>query len=234
MKLPIDPKERKESCESHGEYASKNVLGNIWTKCPVCTKAEIAEDGKKEWIKRLNKAGIDRRYHQTTLKSYKATTKDQKAALEAACTFADNYPDFRRQWHPMAFLGSPGCGKTHLAAGVAIRVISKHNGGVLMVKSSGIAAAVKETFNSSGSEKAVVDRFARVGLLIIDEICEDISDFDRRILFDVIDKRYSLELPMIVISNLDADRFEKAVGERAYDRLRENHVYVPFCWKSYR
>jgi DNA replication protein DnaC len=134
----------------------------------------------------------------------------------------------------MAFLGSPGCGKTHLAVGVALRVMKKHNGGVLMVKSSAIAAAVKDTFNSRRSETSVIERYAKVGLLIIDEVCEDISDFDRRVLFDVIDRRYNAELPMIIISNLDASQFKTAVGERAYDRLRENHVYVPFCWDSYR
>ena len=234
MKLPINPAVKKETCKEHGEYESKNVLGKIWTKCPACTSKEIESDKRAEWVKKITKAGIDKRFHGSTFNTYVADTKEQKEALASAIAFADSYPSIRRQWHPMAFLGSPGCGKTHLAASVAIRVLNKHNGGVLMAKASSIASAVKETFSTNKSEASVIERYSCVGLLIIDEVCESLSDFDKRVLFDVIDKRYSLELPMIIISNLEADDFKEVVGERSYDRLRENHVYVAFCWESHR
>jgi len=60
------------------------------------------------------------------------------------------------------------------------------------------------------------------------------TDYDRSLLFEIIDKRYQERLPTVVISNLKIAEIGPATDERMMDRLRDNCTVLVFDWGSYR
>ena len=43
----MEIKSRRDSCETHGEFDSRNFFGAIWSSCPVCENIR-REAGKAE------------------------------------------------------------------------------------------------------------------------------------------------------------------------------------------
>jgi DNA replication protein DnaC len=85
------------------------------------------------------------------------------------------------------------------------------------------------------NEVDMLDDFARASLLVIDEIGVGFgSEAEQVQLFDIIDARYKHRRPTILLSNLPAKDLKTALGERAYDRLREGSQILVCQWGSYR
>ena len=72
-------------------------------------------------------------------------------------------------------------------------------------------------------------------LLILDEVGVQFgSDFEKQILFDVLNERYEKLKPSILLSNIPGDQLADYLGERVTDRLRENGgKMIGFDWDSY-
>ena len=71
---------------------------------------------------------------------------------------------------------------------------------------------------------------------VIDEIgAQKGSEYELGLLHEVIDRRYQLVLPTVVVSNLPANALDQFIGDRALDRLRQNGGQaVGFSWSSMR
>lgn len=61
------------------------------------------------------------------------------------------------------------------------------------------------------------------------------TDNERNLLFSVLNERYEQIKPTILISNLKLSEIKAVIGERAFDRIRENggRAFV-FDWESWR
>jgi DNA replication protein DnaC len=89
--------------------------------------------------------------------------------------------------------------------------------------------------DSEVSELRMLDRFAKIPLLVIDEVGVQYgTDSEQNHLFDVLDRRYREMMPTILLTNQDKDGFKTFVGERVYDRMTECARWVSFTWQSYR
>ena len=133
------------------------------------------------------------------------------------------------------FCGGVGAGKTHLAVGIAHRLMEQ---GRIAVFTSVINAIrrVKDTYRrDSGGQAQVVAGFIRPDLLILDEVGVQFgSETEKMILFEIINGRYEQLKPTIVISN-HKDALTDYLGERVVDRLREGGGrMLIFDWPSYR
>jgi DNA replication protein DnaC len=54
-------------------------------------------------------------------------------------------------------------------------------------------------------------------------------------MFDILNERYEKRHPSLLLSNLTPGEVKTFLGERVYDRLREDGGQcVPFDWESYR
>lgn len=239
---------RMQSCEKHGEYESRNVLGKIWTKCQQCTAEERAEESRieadrqimirqYEWERKLGDSGIPERFATRTLESYKAATIGQKNALLFAQDYAAKFDDVIETGRCAVFCGKPGTGKTHLSIGIGIEIM-KVGRLVLFTTVQRMMRRVKDTFkrDSEESETDVIKLFVRPDLLIIDEIGIQFgSDFEKNMMFDILNERYEKRSPTLLLSNLEPDEVKSFLGERVFDRLREDGgKCIPFDWESHR
>ena len=73
-------------------------------------------------------------------------------------------------------------------------------------------------------------------LLILDEVGVQFgSETEKLMLFDVLNERYEKRKPCVLLSNLAIDDVKAFLGERVFDRLREDGgEAVAFDWESYR
>jgi len=246
--LVVDPEIRHGNCPDHGKYESRNIIRMVWSGCPVCAieqqatrqieEAEKAASEKHQaWQRRLGEAGIPERFKNRTLVSYQAASEGQKRALAFAASYADQFDKVAETGRSAIFCGKPGTGKTHLAVGVALQVMGKGRCAMFTTVQRAMRR-VKDTFRKGAeeSESEAIAMLTYPDLLIIDEIGVQFgSEFEKNLMFDILNERYEKRRPTLLLSNLTVQEVKAFLGERIYDRLKEDGGQcVPFDWASYR
>ena len=238
-------------CPEHGAYTATNFLGEHWTACPKCL--EILQEKQEEeslqkqkeaalereqlkWKAKINGAAIPERFKDRTLDSYIARTTGQKKALAFSKEYAENFDQVMKEGRSAIFVGKPGTGKTHLAIGIALEIIKQQRSPVFVTVQR-LIRRVKDSWHTKNeTESEVVDAFASPDLLILDEVGVQFgSEFEKQMLFDVLNERYEKLKPSILLSNIPREQLSDYLGERVTDRLRENGgKMIGFDWDSYR
>lgn len=243
-----NPQVREVECEKHGTFEAENVFRNIWTTCPSCMADARAADAVKaeakrkaeeveRWERRIGMAGIPERFRDRTLASYAAKSKGQEAALAFAQGYAREFKANAETGRSAVFVGLPGTGKTHLAIGIALDVMGQGYS-ALFTTTMRALRRIKETWSrdSEETEREAIAALTYPSLLILDEVGVQFgSDTEKLILFDVLNERYEQRKPTLLLSNLTADEVRGYLGDRIFDRLREDGgQVVVFDWESYR
>lgn len=243
-----DPVPKNEKCEKHGDFESRNIFGKVWSSCPTCTaEQKVISDrlhAEKEqaerniaWQRRIGEAGIPERFKNRTLDCYKATNSGQKRALAFMTEYAEQFNLVRETGRSAILCGIPGTGKTHLAIGAALHIMASGKIAAFTTVQRMIRR-LKDSWrnDSTESESDVISMLVYPDLLIIDEIGVQFgSDFEKNFMFDLLNERYEKRKPTILLSNLTAVEIKSFLGERVYDRLKEDGGQcVSFDWKSYR
>jgi len=242
------PNVRTEACETHGEFESTNRFRDVWSKCPACAKERLEQDEAREaerqrreaiaeWERALGTAGIPERFRSRTLESYRADSPQQQAALRFATDYANNFPEVTKSGRGGVFIGKPGTGKTHLAVGIALAIM-EDGYSALFTTAMRALRRVKETWSrdSEETEREAIAALVYPHLLILDEVGIQFgSDTEKLILFDVLNERYEKRKPTLLLSNLTLAEVRDYLGERIFDRLREDGGQVlVFDWSSHR
>lgn len=223
-------------CELHGAATVLVRTGLAWY-CPECLAAEKRSEYDATWARERNTtlhsiAGIPSRYRG---QRFTATTPAHKAARAMAASFRD-FVLAEGKWACLILIGEPGTGKTLLACEFAESYIAKLCRSVRYVTAKGMISEIQASYSREGkSEDGEIERFVQYDLLILDEI-DAVPDKDnaKLLLTEIINRRYSNDRPMIVISNQQIDGLSKFVGDRVLDRLHENAFVCLFDWSSFR
>ncbi len=247
--LHSDPKTRMAVCDVHGQYPSRCFIGNVWSRCPTCEAdrldrehREIEDRARRErlaaWQSKIGDAGIPERFQSRTLDSFVAETPEQHRALAFSRSYADNFDDVLATGRSAVFIGKPGTGKTHLAVGIGLQVMREQGRTVLFTTVMRAIRRVKDSWSkdSRESESQAVKAMVFPDLLILDEVGVQFgTDFEKNILFDVLNERYERRKPTLLMSNLQLDAVRGYLGERVMDRMREDGgQFIPFTWDSHR
>lgn len=247
--LHAEPKTKPAVCDTHGAYESRCFIGSIWSKCPACgaetAAKERAEAETREresrlqaWQRKIGDAGIPERFRDRSLSGFVVKTGAQGNALEFAKGYADNFDAALKTGRSALFLGKPGTGKTHLAVGIGMQIMQRDNRSVLFTTVMRAIRRVKDTWSrdSRESETDAIAALVFPDLLILDEVGVQFgSDTEKLILFDVLNERYEKRRPTLMLSNLGLDDVRAFLGERIFDRLREDGgESIVFDWESYR
>lgn len=236
------------TCEIHGEYTSSLIAMRSlthWSGCDKCAAirdAERQEEERRQRIMReinfrIERSGIPLRFADRTLDNYDAQPGLQSEVLEFSKHYAANFAEYLKTGTSVMFLGLVGTGKTHLAIGILRAVIHSGNTGKYFTVSR-IMRDVKDTFHKHAelSESEVLERLIKTDLLVIDEIgVHRANEFEANTLFEVINGRYEALKPTLLLANLNLREMRESVGDRVFDRMRENggRAFV-MDWKSNR
>lgn len=257
--------EQHEVCcragRGHKNYDEQLVeqFGGGWyrTECPACQwellynkpkedeRRQAAEKAaaEQELSADLIATGITPRFRGCTFDNFLTDggNAGKVRALNICRGYAEKFAEHYRQGRALMLLGEIGNGKTHLACAILQHVVREEGASGLIVTAEAIFQAVTDSFrNGAGPSKSdLLQELAEVDLLVIDEVGMHTPrpgrDFMPGLLHEVIDRRYQLVLPTILVSNQTRDALPDFIGPRAVDRLRENGgLMAPFTWQSAR
>lgn len=137
-----------------------------------------------------------------------------REAYEAARAYAQN-PD---GW--LFFLGSYGCGKTHLAAAIAHEVLEHQNMRVLFQVVPDLLDHLRSTF-APDQATSYDERFNAIrtaDLLVLDDLgTENSTPWATEKLFQIINFRYNDRRPMIISSNRNFEKLDPRIASRLSD-----------------
>ena len=245
--------EENRVCAFHGPYtvklftiAGSRVHGS--RGCPIC-QTEADEWRKKRHdeqrmrqieasrIARHERSRIPLRFKTRRFDNYIVENDGQAKALSLCRSYADSWPKVIQSGAGLIFSGKAGAGKTHLACSIAYEVIER-GGEVIFATVAEVMRQIKRSFakDSDTTEQKEIDHFSGIPLLILDEVGMDYgTDFNKALIFEILNKRYENVLPTILLTNLDTPALVEYMGERLVDRMREGGGrMVSFTWDSYR
>lgn len=246
--------DRSAVCPSHGPYTAKHVFGKIWSYCPVCeedraTKEREAKRAADEALererlqKRMALSGLVGRFQAATFENFETSSAAQEHVKTACRNFVESLDG---KSGGLWLVGPPGTGKTHLGSAMVNYVIREQKKRAAIQSAREIVRMLRATWASNreprsyfderpATEEGLIEFFGSLQLLVLDEVGVSYgSDSETVQLFDVLDLRYRNELPTVLLSNLPVGELKGALGDRAYDRLREGAILVPCKWESRR
>ena len=133
-------------------------------------------------------------------------------------------------------IGGVGTGKTHLAVCICKALCDKGIG----CKISTVTKIIREVRSSwknktSETEQDIINSYLDPRLLVIDEIGSQYgTDSERITVNEIINDRYEMMLPTILIGNVTMSELTDIMGARVLDRVAHNGMQLVFDWKSYR
>ncbi len=238
------------TCEKHGDFERITLIGKAYrgvenvkhSQCPECVKAELADIEASLRALRvadlIDNAGIARRFEACEFDNYQAINQDAAKNLAACQRYASSWPERLNAGTGLVMTGNCGTGKNHLAVSMVKNIVRNHLASVEVTDVMRLTRAVKSTWrhNAETTEEEVIERFASLDLLIIDEVGVQFgSPTEMTILQEVINARYESVLPTILISNLTFEQLKESIGERIVDRVTDGgRNRLAFGWESYR
>lgn len=231
------------TCDQHGDFESTQYWRDQWSSCRACGLED--EQRRVEETKRLQRedrqctyrreSGILGRFVEASFETFTATSEEQRVVLQACRDYATAF--HRDQASGLWLIGPPGTGKTHLGAALVNALITEHTAPAKIASAREIIRRLRSTWRreSPETEEQVIDDYASVALLVVDEIGVGFgTEGEQTQLFDVLDKRYQLKRPTVILSNLTAPLLKTALGDRLYDRMREGAKALVCQWPSHR
>ncbi len=181
---------------------------------------------------------ICKRFENVSFDNYKAETSEQKKLVEELKQgvkggFSNN----------ILIIGGVGTGKTHLAYSVVNALAEKktaNNGYRYYSETSVIYRPIKSIIDNiraawKDPEAAEMNSYCSVPLLIIDEIGVQYgTESERTELYEIFNRRYEDELPIIAVSNHDKDALLRILGQRIFDRLTGGAKIFELTGRSFR
>ncbi|MBQ6536698.1 MAG: ATP-binding protein [Firmicutes bacterium] len=134
----------------------------------------------------------------------------------------------------LLLMGKVGCGKTHLAAATANRVLDQ-GGEALFLVVPEFLDQLRFSYrreNEGLDEAEIISRTYNVPLLVLDDLgAHNYSDWVCNKLFTIINHRYNRNLPSVITTNLDLRDLEDKIGDRSTSRIVEmcriSNILVP-------
>jgi DNA replication protein DnaC len=135
----------------------------------------------------------------------------------------------------IALVGNRGSGKTQLAE-QAVKGATSTELSAFYTRAMTIFLEIRATYRSETlTELAVVEKFCTPRLLVIDEIqVRGDSEWEGKVLDNIIDERYGAMRDTLIVGNLKPDTLRKSLGPSVMDRLNETGRIIECAWESFR
>ena len=190
----------------------KVFLRNSMEKNELEAREYLLEERYKKVKSLLNNNGMPPLFKKKNFDNYDKNYNSM--AFNRAKDFVDNFP----QSKGLLLIGSVGVGKSHLAASIVNELNNKlyscYFGNIV-----DIIGFVKSTYNKNSlltESEAINIMTEQIDLLVIDDLGkESNSEHNLALLYQIINKLYENEKPLVITSNFGAVDLNKKLGERS-------------------
>ncbi len=170
----------------------------------------------KERQRKINEisksSGLPKRFKKKTFKNYER--RANPIVYEKAKDFAERFPDINKG---LLLVGPVGTGKTHLAAAISNKLISRLYS-VYFGNTTDIMSFIKSTYSKDAEVtevEAVKLMTEKVDLLVIDDLGKENETTNTiAVLYQIINRLYENEKPVIITTNYNSIDLAKKLGER--------------------
>lgn len=271
IKNPQPPDEQCEFCGKalhHEGFVFSNTV-MMWS--PYAERCDC-EQAKKKWAEhdaekereeqekkrqeqyelqqaRINKllgaSGIGKRFQQRIFSTFKTDTPARAKAYQIAKDYADNFAIHMEDGTGLYIEGTNGTGKTHLAAAIAMQLMTEQKIPCICRTTGDLLMDIKAAFDKEGvTEQAILKVYKDVSLLVLDDLGkEQCTDWSISTLYSIINDRYERMLPTIITTNYNSDDLVRALTPKGYDnykavaivsRLQEVSRVLTMAWQDFR
>ncbi len=232
------------------------MLGKKTVVQPSCDcEVEALEKSVREAEKRSENRRIEKlfsiskmgsRLEGSTFDNFKSRAGAGRAFVESK-RFVDEFD--RNQGIGLMMFGTPGSGKSHLAAAITHELLAKEKSVVFQAVPE-LLERIRSTFNKNAkeSEQQIMKALQSCDLLVLDDIgSERVTGWVYEIFFRIVDGRYRNERPIVYTSNLtpkelelrfsefeDGHNLESEQTPRILDRITETSDFIKVTASSYR
>ena len=216
----------KDRCPVHGDTMFRIPGGKI-----ICERCARYEESDQVADVAPAPLYLPPRLARCSLDNYIPGCGASKKALDAVIEYLDTWPDIGG----LIMLGRTGTGKTHLAAALCT-ALSLRRVKCEITTIYGLIRKVRATWGSrDADEDAITRRYCDVDFLVLDEIGSQYgSDAEKIIISEIINYRTEHDRPTAIVGNITVSEAKKSIGERAFDRIKDNGIIVAFTWQSHR
>lgn len=197
----------------------------------------------REWQATLNSrrqalwAERGERYRNCTLGNYQITCKEQAETVKRLHEYVLDFGNMISDGVNIVLLGPSGTGKDHLVASMFDPAIDF---GLTILWTSGVRlfARFRDAIDSSKNETRLISEYTRPDVLVLSDptpISSGLTDYQRSVLYAIVDERYSAKNPIwATINAAGPNEAALALGIQTVDRLRDGAVSIACNWPSFR
>ena len=175
-------------------------------------KQLVAQERQRKIDEMGRESGLPKRFRYKSFENFR--TSDNPEAYMKADEFADKFPEVGKG---LLLIGPVGTGKTHLAAAITKTLIDKLYT-VYFGNITDIMSRIKNTYAKDAEidESEIIRMMTeRVDLLVIDDLGkEDETPNTMRVLYQIINKLYENEKPVVITTNFNSSVLARKLGER--------------------
>lgn len=172
----------------------------------------IRQKHQQRSIEILAKSGLGKRFIKRTFQNT-ITNPKNKQAVDIAKAFAEDFPDVE---NGILFMGPVSTGKTHLAAAIANELASRLYT-VMFGNVTDIIMLIKSSYSSKAEldETEIINMITDIDLLVIDDLGKEYAtENTKMLLYQIINRLYENEKPVVITTNMTSETLAAKYGER--------------------
>lgn len=172
-----------------------------------------------------------------SLDNYQADTAAQKATIQTLRDFVASIHERMENGDGLLLCGPKGTGKDHLAL-ACLRYAAEAGYVTFTADGQSLFQVFRDVIGSDASEREHIARYTAPDVLLLSDpipVAGSTSDYQRSVLWRIIDRRYRDKKPTWVTMNVaDGKEADMKLGGQIMDRLRDGATAVICEWPSYR